>query len=123
MKTSELRIGNLVYGIDDYKDTALPIYSINGDDTIRLKVGNESIGCYSVDWIKPITLTKEWLVKFGFDGLYKNDDFFFELIHNDIIGFRLSIDGQYGYKEIKYIHELQNLYFALTRKELKRKKI
>jgi hypothetical protein len=92
-------------------------------------------------WIKPILLTEEWLLKFGFekDGIAysKNIDLFGG-------GKKLSFSGDYLYiidsekqntiptdiitmwnKDIKknfYVHQLQNLYFALTGEELTIKK-
>lgn len=74
-----------------------------------------------LDKIKPIKLTKEWLLKFGFEH---NDDFYsIGLIH---IWYGVeSSDFNYGNKNalysiktIKHVNQLQNLYFALTGKEL-----
>jgi hypothetical protein len=74
--------------------------------------------------IKPIPLTEEWLIKLGFqydtityyqqdytgiliaDGDDDEFDLFFGSIKNRI------------FVGIKYVHQLQNLYFALTDKEL-----
>ena len=75
---------------------------------------------------KPIPLTEEWLLKFGFNK---------DLIGWDLIGwdkgdFDLRQYGnESGYRdyglqfsglgiEIIYVHQLQNLYFALTGEEL-----
>jgi hypothetical protein len=69
----------------------------------------------------PIALTEEWLLKFGFHkkGLwYKKDDAF-------IIGWidnksQISVGVNRNYSiTYRYVHQLQNLYFALTKKELK----
>lgn len=65
---------------------------------------------------RPIPLTEEWLLKFGFrsDGgdLFEKSDIalFFSLDKfYKLDGFDLSV---------KYVHQLQNLYFALIGKEL-----
>lgn len=77
----------------------------------------------------PIPLTEEWLLKFGFK---KEKNLFFppndtpEYVYNDF-----NIINQEGYfatynggpnliseVEIKSVHQLQNLYFALTEQEL-----
>jgi hypothetical protein len=71
------------------------------------------------DWIKPIPLTEEWLLKFGFskkvDYLLQKRGFSicFEK-HGDIFECFLESIGI----EIEYVHQLQNLYFALTNEEL-----
>lgn len=75
----------------------------------------------SLELFKPIPLTKEWLVKFDFykrdwaeDIVYENqfpllkDGDAWKLIDNDFIGL----------KNIEFVHQLQNLYFALTDEEL-----
>ena len=64
--------------------------------------------------LKPILLTEEWLLKFGF-SIFKNMYFIKGMQIwkcNDL--FLCNKNGIY----IKYVHQLQNLYFALTGKEL-----
>ena len=70
----------------------------------------------------PIPLTEEWLTKFGFELIEGN----FHLYAN---GFSLDINGSITkfwvnetIVDIKYVHQLQNLFFALTGEELKIKK-
>ena len=124
MKASELRIGNLLL----FEGQAQYVSSIHSDDTIRFtyKIGQECHGCYKVSSkkIDPIPLTEEWLQKFGFEK--SNEGYTIE-------GYTVSFDADYPLwfgqqgccqydtiKEgIKYVHQLQNLYFALTSKELK----
>ena len=66
---------------------------------------------------KPIQLTEEWLVKFGFIKRTPTG-YYFDMG-------RMSINlPDFEYKNIridvklKYVHQLQNLYFALTGEEL-----
>ncbi|MBU3661201.1 MAG: hypothetical protein FGM14_15115 [Flavobacteriales bacterium] len=108
MKASELRIGNLVqdYGL---------ISTITGQDIYDLSQGMDS------EIIQPIPLTEDLLLKFGF---YKNvDTLFFEKggyqldLNSNNVEFYIPNYGDY-YKEIEYVHQLQNLYFALTGEEL-----
>ena len=76
---------------------------------------------------KPIPLTEEWLLKFGFEkesnksystgeeivyGVYKLD----ELTYNSIQK-NWWFNGVLSNQPI-YVHQLQNLYFALTNEEL-----
>jgi len=71
----------------------------------------------------PIPLTEEWLVKFGFENGTTQD---LKVITNATItknGMREGFWNLYlGHNAIdvnfKYIHQLQNLYFALTGTEL-----
>jgi hypothetical protein len=79
----------------------------------------------------PIPLTEEWLLKFGFE--YKVEELgvrFYE-IQIGISFISLSIEGHFNinsgesywymdrdFKAPKYVHQLQNLYFALTGEEL-----
>ena len=126
---NELRVGNFVYGVNEYQGTALPIYSLHGDNTLRLLVGNESIGCFRVGLIKPIEITDEWLKMFGancigakgwnFISVNKADTSYIYFNPN---GIGLAIDNGTTENaievEIKYVHQLQNLYFALTNTEL-----
>ena len=110
MKASELRIGN---------------YIQNSHGTI-FNVGIVMLGG-QYDY-HPIPLTEEWLLKFGFEyvesydnykikaGDYWNSVKFYEgewCYNNDD-----SDAGCYFLTTIKYVHQLQNLYFALTNEEL-----
>ncbi len=123
MKANELRIGNFVASGVSYSKTS----SIGK----VLEIGNlerefEQIYCEceeSFDWFFKdnycgIPLTEEWLLKFGFDKKdksYIKNSFLF-INNNSIYKFlyKLSIIES----EVKYVHQLQNLYFALTGEEL-----
>jgi hypothetical protein len=81
---------------------------------------------------KPIPLTEEWILKFGFDKDSDNDYCFkgFHLEDRNIDTFLpvekiLKLKDNFGcwyvgayLRELKYVHQLQNLYFALTNEEL-----
>ena len=73
--------------------------------------------------VKPIPLTEEWLLKFGF----KKDTMSFWggwLSPSFDLGSQLRIrtysEDTYQMREVrlKHVHQLQNLYFALTGEEL-----
>lgn len=100
MKTNDLRIGNLVLN----------------DDGGVCKLFNIHEGYINH---KPIPLTEEWLLKFGFEV--------FEFDHKPNqyrLGNRLIVircDGFYEYGtniKVSHVHSLQNLIFALTGEEL-----
>lgn len=113
MKAEELRIGNLVY------DTKGQINSI---DLQALSY----IVKEPKNQVKPITLTEEWAVKLGFDipkGGISYDKGLLSLYFGDTI---LSNKEGRTYwnswaileQTPKYVHQLQNLYYALTGYEL-----
>ena len=120
MNANELRIGNLVeyFGIRE-------LIAIKNH---KIKLINESEkGNFIIEWcpidsssLKPIPLTEEILLKLGYnkEGSFyriKNSRLADALIHND--GIDINVHGVH-LTHIKYLHELQNLYFALTKKEL-----
>jgi len=82
---------------------------------------------------KPILLTEEWLFSFGFEIYAESvimkafkigfneitQDYLFDLCWiKDLDGKDKHPFYKNGRFEIKYIHQLQNLYFALTNEEL-----
>ncbi len=133
MEAKELRIGNWVELIveegDEMVDSFEPITQIQSIDydvfTPTEKVyfissSNEDVAYMGM--VKPIPLTEEWLVKFGFvSNPYQ--DIYAKV--SDTISFVIDVDKTRGYLELyskgvdlKHVHQLQNLYFALTGEEL-----
>ena len=117
MKASELRIGNLVNSESCFTNK-LTLYNL-----IQIEMNPNHP-------YKPIPLTEEWLLKFGFkdsqnmyDNRWETED-----------GFEIEIQGKdYAYciwggedapatthfiGHCQHVHQLQNLYFALTGEEL-----
>ena len=118
MKANELRIGNLVYSGLNSKDVieVYPMFIVQ-----LSKIENETHN------IKPIPLTEEWFYKLG--GLRFNLDAEKKHYQIGLFTFRLEKDGFillnddntecfFGFKPIRYVHQLQNLYFELTGEEL-----
>lgn len=138
MKASELRIGNLIKGIyhdyDDGIDEEIENETICKVVTLDVSgSGDYPIYVYSDENIehfsefKPIPLTEEWLLKFGFQE-HPNDYYYFEGykirfdLDNDLTPIKfyfLFFDIGDWEMEIKYVHQIQNLYFALKEEELK----
>lgn len=110
MEAKDLRVGNWVEIIQPKKDVYTTIQP----------------SCFSVEiekFYKPIQITEEWLKYFGFKynnptyEWYDQNAVFF--IQVNYLGFDLIAKfHNQVIKEIKYVHELQNLYFALIGKEL-----
>ena len=114
MRVEELRIGNYTYPFDDI--------NLVDDKTIfrdLIEVTYKDIkDTYN---LHPIPLTEEWLLKFGFEKLEGWDDtFFFQLNNVQITDYNVS-GCDYDSFNIRHVHQLQNLYFALTGEELKLK--
>lgn len=127
IQANELRIGNLVY---DRGDKILRIDYWERKDMIAQKV---VVGGFvghpfteDIEFLKPIPLTEEWLLKFGFEFGMKFQDFVkgkykFTQLKNKILYGEFSEEGIFYFNtitKIKYLHQLQNLYFALTNEEL-----
>lgn len=119
MDAKELRLGNYV---NNEQRTDV----IDGIDPYRVQChllsdkNRETLYEVPLKLIKPIPLTEDWLLKFGFEKAlngwwsdnelwsYKNGKFYL---------------GAITYlSDVTFVHQLQNLYFALTNKELTIKK-
>lgn len=119
MEASELRLGNWVQIKCVSKD---PLVVDIWDNQEFNEFNMKSLMFNDPDFeYKPIPLTEEWLLKFGFKKLshyYFNDDNYFSLIdYKNKINYVLD-DDRGDYMELKHVHQLQNLYFALTNTEL-----
>ena len=118
MTANELRIGNYVY------DTLGKVNKIDLEAiTYIVKEPHNQV--------KPIPLTEEWLLKFGFEfykkqvSLNVGGELFNYAVKNEIIIWTdlktgWTLDGRINRKThwLNSVHQLQNLYFALTGIEL-----
>lgn len=108
MKPTEFRIGNYVLN--------------NLNALIEVQYHMLDFG-YTVNVFdyELIPLTKDWLKKLGFERMEKINIWIKDKIQIGsyrsgyylCVGIELKLS-----KKIKYVHQLQNLYFALTEKEL-----
>ena len=112
MKITELRIGNLVL------DSTKNVHKIERLDE-KWDFGDKF----------PIPLTEEWLLKAGFKEIKFLNEYFVQengYKHLDMIvrygvfdGHRFLFDfANEKCVNLKYVHQLQNLYFALCGEEL-----
>jgi hypothetical protein len=120
IQANELRIGNLV----DWNGENGIISQLLEREVV-FKCGESDL----YETINPIPLTEEWLLNFGFkvnretkEGnniwRYNWTEGHFEI--EQIYSFFLNDNNGYD-TEIKYVHQLQNLFFALTIEELNKK--
>jgi len=115
----ELRIGNYIStGDNNYNADSNNIYDLQ----------------YGLAKFLPVILTEEWLTKFGFENIdyghsryLINPDKTIRLIWNNGWLYpqieqapEMSSESTQvvSLDRIKYVHELQNLYYALTHEEL-----
>lgn len=120
LKANELKYGNTLLFLGDIV-TFKNITEIREDGIFWIKTIEPKIESKNFHF-KPISLTEEWLLKFGFKQ--EENPFWF---CNNVISISPStgtyvLYGKSG-REItrtglKYLHQLQNLHFALTNKEL-----
>lgn len=108
LESKELRIGNIVQSLEDYDEFII-------DE--GWQIDNSRI-------YKPIPLSEEWLVKMGFERMLGLDIWFIGdvcgrhlQIVNDEQMFIARLTGR-TLREVTSVHDIQNLYFALTGEEL-----
>lgn len=139
MKANELRIGNYIKQIkylngdcNEFRKVA----SVNKEGFLNVEVlGGDTMKSHPIEWFVPISISEEILLKCGYkfyNGKTEGDlcmDFGGKL-DIDFINEKIQVKSHYEeysmYRpiyEIKYLHQLQNLYFALTGTELDTSKI
>jgi hypothetical protein len=122
IQANELRIGNYV---NEYNVGVLQARILDFECILNGDINYQSI-----------ELTDYWLINFGFKIIdkkyslnYCGESMKFGILETDVKNpFILYFHGRFGFNInegrrngdycIKYIHQLQNLYFALTGKEL-----
>jgi hypothetical protein len=139
MKVTELRIGNYINGIVDEGDneTPLALCVVSTLDSIDMAewpiICTSDVNAEWFDGFKPIKITAEWLLKFGIkrinNSMFRFGAITFQATHIDDGGglserllstrkaFKICLAGKF-ICNIEHIHQLQNLYFALTGEEL-----
>jgi hypothetical protein len=126
MKATELRIGNFV----DCNGIVSEIVEIR-TNYVKLKYFREDVKKEHTslvdldDMVKKIPLTEEWLLKFGYYDENSPNHFTKNEYTIDAHTFwkcnEMFIEDKNGVY-VKYVHQLQNLYFALKQRELTIKK-
>jgi hypothetical protein len=133
MKANELRIGNY---INNEQRTEL----VRAVDNWRIQCHlltdkkQETLYEVSIHLIKPIPLTEQWLIDFGFKKdedlgdiiYYQKEKYGVCLDHDELVFYATRFKNEvyniiYDDDIFQSVHQLQNLYFALTGKELKKK--
>jgi len=127
----ELRIGNLV----DLGNRIAKIIEIGHLSCVVADLEETQDTIEDYERIKPIPLTEEWLYKFGFADIDKHDhdyntytdsnhDYYLQSDVRRKDGKYTILDNSFDdlrdftMIDISYVHQLQNMYFALTGEEL-----
>ena len=133
MKSQELRIGNYLDRNGLMEVRVICAGSIKINDTVNKRYWPTY---FDIDTFNPIPLTEEWLLKFGFvhDCATTDIHFWIDMVTHylELRDFQrewypvycqipeMSHEGtqRCGINAIRYVHQLQNLYYALTGEEL-----
>lgn len=140
MKVKDLRIGNIVFGgWEDYEEnsnhsiclvTGLSEDQQLGEGWNFMLENMETKGVENYFEMKPIPLDEEWLLKFNFKieeihaGLSEADFGHNPITQDFILTIKNTGSGWFyrnSHFKLDYVHQLQNLYFALCGEELELK--
>lgn len=141
LEAKDLRIGNLISTPTNKAHIIKEIF-IRGEDSD----GDYLIDNWNISTIEPIPLTEEWLIKLGFEKtesiIMDSYTLLLPMIGSKVLSVNIEQGNQYMYiKDFEtddtkceprdlvclrnsdshgrfYVHQLQNLYFALTGEEL-----
>jgi len=127
IEAKELRKNNLVHK-ERYEREGYDVVKVLGyTETDVIFQLNAKAYEFEYDEFEYIPLTEEWLMRFGFEYFKDNDSFQYDNELGFTIWGRLS-EGFYLHvqdvdcgQSIHFVHQLQNLYFALTGEELQLK--
>lgn len=126
MKANELRIGNFIelpgIGGGGEKIAGGLAYQAVAVNSLIIQIAEEKGDDFAG---RAIPLTEEWLLRFGFQKVnhITNGVFYFhKLIKISVYpNGMVELRGSAGWAKVLYVHQLQNLYFALTGEELELK--
>jgi hypothetical protein len=117
IQANELRIGNYVKALGEYR----MVIGITSGKFPSSYVKFEGLIPLKIIHLKPVELTEEWLIKLGFQSeeafCYELDDILINT-SRELIWIHTKCKNNVELGMPYYLHELQNLYFALTKNEL-----
>lgn len=114
MQSKEFRRGNLI----EYKGC---VYEIDIIADVFPHLNTDLFGTGVVGWndIKGVEIDEKWLEKLGFE--FRNERVY-SIGHFEVhIVNRTFFVRSFFLRSFKYVHQLQNIYFALTFEELEMK--
>lgn len=133
LQAIELMIGNYVFDKEGAVSIVKEIYIENvyfSSYCLFLRSKNEG-NDVDIQEVKPIPLTEQWLIDFGFErklsdsmnaSYFKNPITLSFAKWRPELNWSMSISVMHLHnKSFRWVHELQNLYFTLTNKQLTKK--
>lgn len=136
MKASKLRCGNLVYAQSVHKGR-YQNYILNKKKIVIVESildlveyggkinNNHDSWDYDLENVNGIDLTEEWLLKFGFEQSFEDEENNSIFINGAFEVTKHCFKSEFWMdlhlitpNRIRYVHQLQNLYFVLTGNEL-----
>lgn len=130
MTAQELRIGNYINALDDYDQAIASQVMALSDGVADIDEHGNRVLFYTLNGeyapeqcsIEGINITEEWIKRLGFEEdsiiekRFNKDDYQVYFFKDDDYIYLRQVGSTIA--KIKYIHQLQNLYFALTGNEL-----
>lgn len=123
MEAKELRVGNIVH--NDYVNDTVEVSGVFSESDECWYNYKEMSYRGPIQALNPIPITTEWLGKMGLTKNYPESGCVREAFHNHSATFErredrlfLCVQGEAYMKEIHFVHEAQNLYYALIGQEL-----
>ncbi len=119
---NDLRINNYVYYNNEHNEIGVITKLITDiiTDINYVGINNRIDVHYFYKHINSIPLTEDWLINFGFNNYFEKGKI--KIIPKGRLGYE---NGRTYFnswaileKQPDYVHELQNLYYALTKEEL-----
>ena len=113
IQATDLMIGNLVNAA--LYPNAIIVESICSSNE---DIYNRDTGEIALVAVSPIQINSDWFIKFGFD-------FSGDVLFKDLFEVAMTKNNKFylrgiifGVVEIKYVHQLQNIYYCLTAEKL-----
>jgi hypothetical protein len=132
MKNTEYRKGNLVHVQHGPHTFLATIAAIKKDDDLIVELRNGVCYIHSSEDVSGIPITEEWLERFAKNGLiadglvaeywYRKLQIKYSKTTKKCIAGIVFENHPVFLRTLEYVHELQNLFFALTGEELELKK-
>jgi len=123
LKVAGLRLGNFI----NHNGEPMPVVQIERRYKTIFRLNDLDVDERIIeDHFQPIPLTPEWLERCGFEFRKQDEDYIYWGIENFTIIYGGITGGDHGWFlngyhndcHIQYLHQLQNLYHALTGEEL-----
>lgn len=119
----ELRLGNLIYVTDTLTNLVYQLPTRTNIHNLMLMTGYDKSPCDLI--FEPIPISEIWLIRLGFTKEEYDDETLMFFNYGKVFSIEVE-KGLYDFKwrnqervvDIKYIHQLENLYFSIYENEI-----